>query len=100
MVPVGWYDFDTGAWIPSDNGRVIQILSIESGQAVLTVNSDLTEATDEELAELGITDEELQNLAFLYEAGKTLWRAPISHFSSWDCNWPWGPALGWGAAPG
>ena len=27
----------------------------------------------------------------LYRPGQTLWRAPIPHFSTWDCNWPFGP---------
>ena len=29
--------------------------------------------------------------ATLYAAGQTLWRVPMTHFSPWDCNWPYGP---------
>src|SRR5205085_11485116 len=33
IVPVGYYDRLKAAWIPSDNGRVIKILSIDGGAA-------------------------------------------------------------------
>ena len=44
--------------------------------------------------DLTITLAERQNLATLYQAGQTLWRVPIPHFSPWDCNWPYGPPDG------
>ena len=34
---------------------------------------------------------ERQQLALLYQPGQSLWRVPITHFSPWDCNWPYGP---------
>lgn len=91
VVPVGFYDFDKTAWVPSDNGRVIQILRIENERAVLDVMGNGQAATAEELSTLGVTDQELVMLAVLYEDGKTLWRSPITHFTPWDCNWPYGP---------
>ena len=90
-VPAGWYDFERTAWIGSDNGRVVQILTIEAGQAVLRITEADRAATSTELAELGITPDELKALAQMYTAGTQLWRTPMTHFTPWDCNWPWGP---------
>ncbi|MBT3053448.1 MAG: hypothetical protein KME69_01095 [Candidatus Thiodiazotropha sp. (ex Codakia orbicularis)] len=91
VVPVGFYDFDKTAWVPSDDGRIVQIIRIENGHVVLDVEGNGEPATNDELAILGITDQELVMLAGLYEEGKTLWRSPIKHFTPWDCNWPYGP---------
>ncbi|UBB17180.1 RHS repeat-associated core domain-containing protein [Comamonas odontotermitis] len=90
-VPAGWYDFERTAWIGSDNGRVVQILSIEAGQAVLRITEADRAATSAELAQLGITADELKALAQMYPVGTQLWRTPMTHFTPWDCNWPWGP---------
>jgi RHS repeat-associated protein len=86
-VPTGYYDRQRGVWIPSDSGRVIQVLSISAGRATVDVNGSGVAADALALAGLGITDDELQNLASLYRAGQSLWRVPISHFSADDCNW-------------
>ncbi|MBN1482472.1 hypothetical protein EH223_10545 [candidate division KSB1 bacterium] len=90
-VPVGYYDNDKNAWIPSQNGRVIEILDITDGKAVLDVEGDGYPADSLALDSLGITNEELTKLAGLYLQGQSLWRVSISHFSTWDCNWPYGP---------
>ncbi len=91
IVPVGWYDSVRGAWIPSDNGRVVEIISIVGGLAVLDVDGSGQAASSSALAELGITDDERQQLTKLYSPGKSLWRSPIPHFTPWDCNWPYAP---------
>ncbi|MCU7859032.1 MAG: hypothetical protein KZQ86_04195 [Candidatus Thiodiazotropha sp. (ex Lucinoma kastoroae)] len=91
IVPVGYYDFDKTAWVPSDNGRIVQVLHIENGRAVLDVEGNGQAASANDLATLGVTDQELVMLAGLYEVGSELWRSPISHFSPWDCNWTFGP---------
>jgi RHS repeat-associated protein len=86
-VPVGYYDKQRAVWVPSDNGKVIKILSITNGQAELDTNGD---GTADDL--LQISNAERQTLASLYtKPGQTLWRVPITHFSAWDCNWPYGP---------
>ncbi|MFI3155322.1 MAG: PKD domain-containing protein [Methylococcaceae bacterium] len=90
-VPVGWYDRDKTAWIPSANGKVIKILSIANGLADLDTDGDSLADDAVKLATLGIDDAERQQLAQLYAAGKTVWRTPIGHFTPWDCNWPYGP---------
>lgn len=93
-VPVGYYDNTKSAWIPSDNGRVIQILGVSNGLAQLDVSGNGQLADAAALAALGITDAERARLATLYTAGKSLWRVPLTHLSWWDCNWAWGALQG------
>ena len=45
-------------WVPSDDGRVIKILSVNDGLAELDVDGSGDAASAEALAQLGITDEE------------------------------------------
>jgi RHS repeat-associated protein len=91
IVPAGWYDRDKTAWIPSDNGRIIEISGIANGLADLDTDGDGLADAAATLAALGITPEEQAQLAQLYPAGQTLWRVPIRHFTPWDLNWPYGP---------
>lgn len=90
-VPAGWYDSTKAAWIPSDNGRVIQILSVSGGSAQIDADGDGQADSAAQLAALGISAAEQAQLASLYPAGKTLWRVPVRHFTPWDFNWPFGP---------
>jgi len=86
VVPNGWYDYQRAAWIAADNGRVIKILSIQNGKAVVQVTEESRPATASELIEHGITDGELEALAKMYPVGTTLWRVPLAHFSPCDLN--------------
>ncbi|MGK4006806.1 RHS repeat-associated core domain-containing protein [Sorangium sp. So ce1036] len=90
-VPAGYYDWQLGAWIPSDNGRILGILGVAGDLAEIDLDGDGRKDEDRALLELGITDEERRALAELYAAGTTLWRVPLDHFTPWDLNWPWGP---------
>ena len=83
-VPVGFYDKVKGAWIPSTDGRVIKITSITGGMADLDTDGD--DVIDNGVA-LGITGNERQKLAELYQPGQSLWRITTNHFSYVDCNW-------------
>jgi RHS repeat-associated protein len=85
-VPSGYYDHPTHRWLPSQDGRVVQVLSIENGAATLDVDGAGQPATDAELAALGITTAELNQVALLYTVGQSLWRAPVAHFSDLDLN--------------
>lgn len=80
IVPSGEYDRKKGVWVPEPNGLVIKILSITSGAAALDLTGNGQAADATALAALGISAEELQNLAALYPIGQTLWRVPIDHF--------------------
>ena len=80
---------------PIQNGRVINILSITRGLADIDTNGDGLADDATRLVALGITEAERQQLAALYpQAPKQLWRVPVTHFSPWDFNWPFGPPTG------
>jgi len=90
-VPVGYYNNDTGNWVPHENGRIIELLTVQGGMAVLDVTGDGNPATTTELDLLGLSEAERIRLAGLYEPGTSLWRFTTTHLSTWDCNWPYGP---------
>ncbi|HEY6873326.1 MAG TPA: RHS repeat-associated core domain-containing protein [Geobacteraceae bacterium] len=92
-VPAGYYDYKKAAWTPSDNGKIVKILSVTGGFADLDTDGSGATANATKLAALGITDAERQQLATHYAPGQSLWRVPVTHFTPWDCNWPWGPPL-------
>ena len=35
IVPAGYYDYSKAAWVPSDNGKIVKVLAINSGLAEL-----------------------------------------------------------------
>ncbi|HEV7493627.1 RHS repeat-associated core domain-containing protein [Baekduia sp.] len=90
-VPLGSYDTTTDSWRPEANGRVLKITAIQDGMAQVDVDGDGTADSGATTDALGITTAERQQLAGLYEAGTSLWRASVSHFTPWDHNWPYGP---------
>lgn len=87
-VPVGIYDRTIGAWVPQPNGTVIKIVGEGGGLVDIDTDGDDIAESSGDLEALGITTAERQELASLYDPGETLWRAPVSHFSPVDCNWP------------
>ncbi|HYO56161.1 kelch repeat-containing protein [Archangium sp.] len=91
IVPAGWYDRRAGVWKPSDNGRILRVLDIVNGLAMLDVTGDGVADEGKALSDLGLTEAERQRLAALFAPGKSFWRTPVSHFTPWDCNWPYGP---------
>lgn len=91
IVPAGYYDREQAQWVASENGRVVAIVSITDGLADLDIDGDGVADDGAALSELGVTDAERQRLAQLYVPGQSLWRTPITHFTPWDCNWPYGP---------
>jgi tetratricopeptide (TPR) repeat protein len=93
-VPIGYYDKRKAVWVPSLNGLVIKINSLTNdvpARAKIEIDKFGNPASDSALATLGFTDAERVKLAELYDVGDELWRVPITHFSPWDCNWPYGP---------
>jgi YD repeat-containing protein len=89
-VPGGYYDRKRAAWVPSDDGRVIKVLSSAGGVAAIDADGDDAADSDIALAALGVTADELQQIAALYQPGQTLWRVPVPHFTSWDFNYAFG----------
>lgn len=90
-VPAGWYDRVRGTWVASDNGLVIRIVSETGGLADVDMDGDGTADGPAALAALGVTDAERERLATIYEPGQSLWRIPMTHFTPWDGNFPYGP---------
>ncbi len=90
-VPVGYYDKDKAAWIPSPDGRVIKIVGVTGGLATLDTDGD---GLGDDGASLGVTDAERQQLATLYGTGQILWRVTVSHFSTYDLNYGVSPPPG------
>jgi RHS repeat-associated protein len=84
IVPQGYYDRERGVWVASENGYVVHILGISGGMAELDTDGD--GQVDNGVA-LGVTNAERQTLAALYQAGQSLWRVPLTHFSNYDSNW-------------
>lgn len=91
IVPAGYYDRERAVWVPSANGKIIRVVSIDGGVAAIDTNGDGIADPASTLAALGLTAEEQSRLGAMYTAGKSLWRVPIRHFTPWDCNWPYGP---------
>ena len=87
IVPMGSYDPQRAVWNPERNGRVIRVLSTTGGTATLDVNGSGTPASPDTLLALGVTDAELGRVAALYQPGQSLWRIPVSHFTTDDANW-------------
>ncbi len=87
LVPVGYYDPAKSAWAGSRNGLVVKVLSVTAGLADLDVDGDGVADTGAALTALSVTDAERQKLGGLYTAGQSLWRVPLDHFSTIDCNW-------------
>ena len=88
-VPAGYYDRQKGQWIASANGRIIRIIGLSGDLAELDTDGD--GSPDNGLA---VTDAERRQIASLYAVGQALWRVPITHFTPWDFNWPYGPPPG------
>ncbi|HXU04618.1 MAG TPA: hypothetical protein VN903_26835, partial [Polyangia bacterium] len=90
-VPLGSGQAANTCWLPEPNGVVIEILDSLAGLAEIDIDGDGQADDAATLAAAGITDDERTTLATLYLPGQSLWRAPLSHFSCWDFNWPFGP---------
>lgn len=99
IVPAGYYDRRKAAWIPSDNGVVVKIVSVANGLAEIDSDGDGQADEATRLSAMDVTDAERAQLATLYAPGKSLWRVPMTHFTPWDCNWPYGPPDGAEAPP-
>ena len=89
VVPVGYYDRDRGVWVPSDNGVVVKLLDTDSDGIVDALDADGDDQPDDLNSDGSFNDE----VAGLEDTGKylpdsTFWRSALTHFSPYDCNWP------------
>jgi RHS repeat-associated protein len=92
IVPVGYYDRDRGVWVPSDNGVVVMLLDTDGDGVVDALDSDADNLPND-LNGDGSFSDEVQGLqdSSRYQPGTSFWRFSVSHFTPWDCNWPYGP---------
>jgi RHS repeat-associated protein len=92
VVPVGYYDRDRGVWVPADNGRVVRLLDRDGNGVVDALDSD-GDGQPNDLNANGSFEDEVAGLSNpqQYAPGATFWRVAVSHFTPWDCNWPYGP---------
>ncbi|MBU4318625.1 MAG: PASTA domain-containing protein [Proteobacteria bacterium] len=92
IVPLGYYDRQTGQWVGEKNAIVLDILSISEDLAQVDTDGDGVADSAARLAELGISDAERSKLAGLYPSPPyRLWRAGITHLTPFDCNFPYIP---------
>jgi len=91
IVPVGYYDRDKGVWVPAENGVVVKLLDIDSDGVVDALDADGDDLPDD-LDEDGSFTNEANGLDDnqLYTPDSTYWRVAITHFTPFDCNWPFG----------
>lgn len=91
-VPLGYYNRGSSRWEGgAQSGRVVQIVDESNGQATLDIDGDGKADTGRTLSDLGVTQDELTELASRYSVGQSLWRTQVSHFSAWDFLFPVAP---------
>ena len=88
-VPIGYFDREDGEWKAEKDGRVIEVVAIDSlGVASLNIDTiSGAESAATVLSELGIDSDELEEIGTIYSAGDELWRGASTHFSPFDHNW-------------
>ncbi len=92
IVPIGYYDRDHAKWKASKNGVVIQLLDTD-GDGIVDALDSTGDSLENDLNNNGSFKDEVAGIQNNpnYKAGKSYWRAEITHFTPWDHNWPYGP---------
>jgi len=93
-VPLGWYDRERARWVASENGIVMEVVSVDQqGVAQIDVDGDgdADSADETILAQYGVTTAERVVLAGRYQPGASVWRVGLPFLAPWDCNFPGGP---------
>ncbi|HKO48583.1 MAG TPA: RHS repeat-associated core domain-containing protein [Polyangiaceae bacterium] len=88
-VPLGYYDRGSSHWdAGAKSGVVVRIVDEARGKASLDIDGDGKVDSGHGLEDLGVTDDELTELADRYEVGQSLFRTRVSHFSTWNYLFP------------
>lgn len=82
-VPNGYYNRRLRRWEPVEDGRVMAV--VEGG---IDTDGSGEPATAQALEAEGLSSDEARAIRNLFDVGETFWRAPITHFSPYDLNWP------------
>ncbi len=85
-MPLGFYDPDSGVWVGASDGVILKIIGSEPGGLIVDSNGDTLPDSQARLDSLGITSNELSQLAGEYAVGDTVWRVRMTHFSKPDAN--------------
>lgn len=93
-VPAASFDRVTARWIPSQDGVILQILSLTNGLADVDLDGAGTPADPATLAAFGFTDDERAQIGATYPVGATLWRVPVRDLIDPDLNLKWFPGPG------
>ena len=80
-IPNGAYNKAKAGWEAHQDGLALDVLSIETGVAVVDLDGSGNPATAEQLAAIDLTTAELRQLAMVARAGASYWRVPQRHFS-------------------
>jgi hypothetical protein len=88
VVPVGAWDRQRAAWLPSPEGRVVGVVSSISGALQLDIDGDGVVDDPSEMAAIGLGVDERIALASRFVVGDTFWVAELSHFTPYDLNYP------------
>ena len=91
-VPIGHYDRQAGLWKAVESGVVLDVIDTSSGSAELDLDGDGVEESAAQLEAIGIDAEERATLAGIYQAGDSLWRMEVHHFSAYAIGWAYGPS--------
>ena len=83
VVPVGYYDRDKAVWVPSQDGVVVTLLDTDGDGIVDSYDNVGDGQAYGQIS--GLTD------PARFVPGKSYWMANITHFTPWDCNWPYVP---------
>jgi len=91
-VPLGYYNRQKGEWEAADNGVVVRLLDTDDNGITDALDADGDNNPDD-LNRDGSFLDEVKGLGDKerYQPGSTFWRFEVSHFTPWDCNWPFGP---------
>ena len=90
VVPVGYYDWKKGVWIPEANGVVVELLDTNDDGIVDALDATGSGQPTDLNGDGSFSDEVAGLSGPSFHPGATYWRIQVTHFSIYDCNWPYG----------
>ncbi|WP_394829303.1 RHS repeat-associated core domain-containing protein [Pendulispora albinea] len=87
LVPSGAFAPEMDAWKVSESGRVLAVVNAPNGKRGYDTDGDGKADSATVLAALGITQAEIDASAPVAPVGKSFFRVPLKHFSTYDFNW-------------